>query len=618
MREGDRLGDFEDRVEAAYTAGWVRRDPDALPEIEALAERAFAERHATAAVRLAVARARVLRVLGRLGDAVSVMDRALLLADELPVDLEARVTLLNYRALIAIDAGDLPDALAPAVLAWTLARETLPDLAGISATNLGMCLIDLGDFDGGRRWLERAAWEGQPPFSVAHVALGLALAAWRCRDLDALRAPLARLEAIEVPDGVVEQRVSGLKALARAWHAVLSGDPVTALEQVALGRPGFATDGNVSELAELEIVEAEAHRLSEDIEAARAAVARGLALDPDASITQQLHELGGALALQVDPRAAAEHYRAASEAHHTPRAQLGRALGQSLERLERDVHHAEHALRVTNDALRRANRELDEARKSLVARVEAATEELRVEVGVRKDAERRALAAAEAKSRFLASMSHELRTPLNAILGYTELLAEDPAIEASPDATSDLGHVRASGLRLLALIDDLLELTRTEAGVGEPTLESVDLNDLLAATRDLHPGINVQSEVVQPLMTDGPRLEQLVSQLVRSGLERGGPVDVRAWESDDGRVHIEVRDRGPEVSRSALARIDNPFDHADPRRPDGGLSLALAVARALCASLLGAFRIESGGASEGTRVRVSFARPRYRKVEALR
>lgn len=140
----------------------------------------------------------------------------------------------------------------------------------------------------------------------------------------------------------------------------------------------------------------------------------------------------------------------------------------------------------------------------------------------------------------------------------------------------------------------------------EETLDNVDVGQLLAAVRDHHPGIAIQSDVATPMLSDAPRLEQLVGQLVRGGLERGGPVAVRAFETDDRRVHIEVRDTGPEISPLALARIEDPFGQADPRRPDGGLSLALAVARALCASLLGAFRVRSD--PHGTTVRVSFAR----------
>ena len=89
-------------------------------------------------------------------------------------------------------------------------------------------------------------------------------------------------------------------------------------------------------------------------------------------------------------------------------------------------------------------------------------------------------AASQAKSAFLANMSHELRIPLNAIIGYSEMMLEDAQDEGAAERVSDLQKVRGSGRHLLGLINDVLDISKIEAGKFELTNEPVDLSDILS------------------------------------------------------------------------------------------------------------------------------------------
>src|ERR687897_1527850 len=106
--------------------------------------------------------------------------------------------------------------------------------------------------------------------------------------------------------------------------------------------------------------------------------------------------------------------------------------------------------------------------------------------------------AAETKSQFLASMSHELRTPLNAIIGITEMLREDAADEGQDDLVEPLGRIHRAGNHLLHLINEILDLSKIEAGRLELSLEDVELAHLL----------NEVAKTAEPLAArNGNRLE---------------------------------------------------------------------------------------------------------------
>jgi signal transduction histidine kinase len=203
-----------------------------------------------------------------------------------------------------------------------------------------------------------------------------------------------------------------------------------------------------------------------------------------------------------------------------------------------------------------------------------------------------------AKSAFLARMSHELRTPLNAILGYSELIGEELADAGVELVSDDLEHIRRASNHLLTLIDDILDLSRIEAGelVVEPAtvtltpiLEDV-LSELwgLAAKKRIH----LQAEIAPDLgtlRTDPRRARQIVVNLVTNAIkftDRGGVV-LAANRTPEG-VRIEVRDSGVGIAGPNLSRVFEPFVQVDgtPTRRIGGSGLGLAIVRDL-AQLLG-------------------------------
>jgi signal transduction histidine kinase len=596
-------------VETAYQRGWDRREMAALEELERLDALARQADRPELQAKTALALARLYRIRGDSAAAATLLDRAL--AMDKRVSTQMRILLSNYMGVCLIDGGELASALAPVMHAYTLAREVNPSSAGIAATNLGLCLLDLGDFEGAGTWLARARWEGQTEFSLAHVVFAKAMLAWRASDGAGLQRALVEFGALiddNALDGAERDRVYALWSLARAWAALASGDDDACESAVAHAEEGFGGDGNTSEFAEVCLVQATLAQRQGRLAAASEAVERGLAVQPDPSLAYMLRLLAGEVELaRGEPTRAAEHYRAAAQAHEAPRAALGRTLRRTLERLEQHDEDAAAALEVSNQALRRANRSLDEARRSLEERVAERTEELRAEVAEREAAERRALASDEAKTRFLASMSHELRTPLNAILGYAALLLEDGEDDGAPSEwLEDLGRIQEAGARLLALIDHLLVLARLDAGADDGDTQEHDLEVLLEGAGALA-GVPTKVRLDKPLRTQRAEVPQLVTQLLRTATDRGGAVRLEADERE-GRVRVRVIDAGPRLTDESLAQLHDPFARVDPRKADGGLgqTLGLAVSRALCESLRGSFRVDCSGST--TAVSATFVR----------
>lgn len=274
-------------------------------------------------------------------------------------------------------------------------------------------------------------------------------------------------------------------------------------------------------------------------------------------------------------------------------------------------------IQVSKDALARANDELE-------VRVTRRTEQLAKACDA-------AEAASQAKSEFLANMSHEIRTPLNAVLGFAELLRHD-SNDVSPEERDEyLDTIHTSGAHLLQLINDILDLSRVEAGHLEVELRECSPRVLLAevvallSVRARERGLELNYHWIGPqpesIETDEHRLRQLLMNLVGNAikftstgrvdilaeLERvDGPHEIAMNESNrsttnsavplqEFRLRVDVLDTGIGIDSERLAHIFEPFNQADTSitRRYGGTGLGLAISRRVATALGGSLEVRS-------------------------
>jgi len=211
-------------------------------------------------------------------------------------------------------------------------------------------------------------------------------------------------------------------------------------------------------------------------------------------------------------------------------------------------------------------------------------------------------AANLAKSQFLANMSHELRTPLNAIIGYAEMLQEDAEDNGDDTAVQDLNRILTAAKHLLALIGEILDLSKIEAGRMEAVAGKFDpiemLDDLIETVRPIAQGNgNEMTLTGSPLggdvNTDSMKLRQCVLNLLSNAAKftKNGKIDIafdRKLYNGVEQLFITVRDTGIGMSKEHVSRLFQPFVQADPSitQQYGGTGLGLTITRRL-AQLLG-------------------------------
>jgi CheY-like chemotaxis protein len=217
--------------------------------------------------------------------------------------------------------------------------------------------------------------------------------------------------------------------------------------------------------------------------------------------------------------------------------------------------------------------------------------------------------ANRAKSQFLANMSHELRTPLNAIIGYSELLRDDAVDSGQEDVASDLHKIHSAGSHLLALINDVLDLSKIEAGKMELFLEPFELATLLdhvvSTVRPmvLKNGNHLEVRAPQSLgsmVADHTRVRQVLLNLLSnaSKFTAQGTVilEVSHHDTPAGEtIAFRVTDTGIGMTPEQLGRLFQPFTQADSSttRKYGGTGLGLAISRRFCQMMGGDITVES-------------------------
>jgi len=237
---------------------------------------------------------------------------------------------------------------------------------------------------------------------------------------------------------------------------------------------------------------------------------------------------------------------------------------------------------------------------SLEAKVARRTQQLEV-------ARRRAEVSSEAKSVFLANMSHELRTPLNAILGYSQLLRRGPDLDRRQ--RDGLATIQRSGEHLLGLINDVLDMSRIEAGRFELVVTPVQLAPLIDGVVDIfrvsaaEKGISLRASLGEDMpcciRTDERRLRQILLNLIGNAVKFTaiGGVEVRAsrvpTESTEY-LRIEVLDTGPGIPADALEAIFHPFEQAgDAAQRAAGTGLGLPISQQIAGMMSGEIRVSS-------------------------
>ena len=221
-----------------------------------------------------------------------------------------------------------------------------------------------------------------------------------------------------------------------------------------------------------------------------------------------------------------------------------------------------------------------------------------------RQAEKAASTANQAKSQFLAHMSHEIRTPLNSILGMNELLAEKVGDQ---QLLSYITTTRLAGESLLALISDVLDLSKIEAGqltlASEPIIlrklikRGVAIQQGFAKEKGLTITAKLDPDLPHQVLGDPDRLQQIFLNLLNNAIKftDSGTVAISAWPTADGRLHIRVADTGIGISQEAVETIFDSFIQADAdiTRKYGGTGLGLTICNNLAESMGGKLTVES-------------------------
>jgi two-component system cell cycle sensor histidine kinase PleC len=282
-----------------------------------------------------------------------------------------------------------------------------------------------------------------------------------------------------------------------------------------------------------------------------------------------------------------------------------------LKTKEESLEESIRALRETRGQLERRTHELSE----LALNLEHARDE--------------ALGAARAKANFLANMSHELRTPLNAVIGFAELLAAGTSGPLTPQQSEYLEDIRGSGSHLLDVINDILDLSKADAGKIQLEQEDIHVGDFLrgtarlmtstASAKSLMFTVDVAPEMLKiGVKADRRRLRQVLLNLLSNAIkftEPGGTVSLGGAVAADGALELTVRDSGIGIAADDMDKVFTPFEQADGSlaRKYEGTGLGMALVKALVDLHQGQVALQSA-VGQGTCVTVRLPAARLRRL----
>lgn len=227
-----------------------------------------------------------------------------------------------------------------------------------------------------------------------------------------------------------------------------------------------------------------------------------------------------------------------------------------------------------------------------------------------KKARDAALRANEAKSLFLSSMSHELRTPMNSILGFTQLLQSDTKEALSETQKENIGHISRSGNHLLNLINDVLDLSRIDAGKLMISPENVCIDSVVAEVIAIVESPHTQEARVKNITindrtkqsgvfisADRTRLKQVITNLLSNAVKynkTGGTVNISYEFLDDDMVRLVIEDSGPGIAKKSLKYLFEPFDRLGKETSNiEGTGIGLTITKRLVELMGGDIGVES-------------------------
>ena len=232
------------------------------------------------------------------------------------------------------------------------------------------------------------------------------------------------------------------------------------------------------------------------------------------------------------------------------------------------------------------------------------TERRRVEAQI-QDARAAAESASLAKTNFLAGMSHELRTPLNAILGFAQLMDTDSP-PPGPAQKASIEHILKAGWHLLALINEILDLSKVESGQMPMSLEPVALAEVLGECRAMvmpqASGRGLTLTFPPPslhpfVLADRTRVKQILLNLLSNAIKynsKQGAVEVRCFPGAPGRVRVSIRDTGPGLRPEQVAQLFQPFNRLEQEAgQEEGTGIGLVLAKRLVELMGGVIGVQS-------------------------
>ena len=254
-----------------------------------------------------------------------------------------------------------------------------------------------------------------------------------------------------------------------------------------------------------------------------------------------------------------------------------------------------------------------DSQSELIKEIERHQDTLKALTNAKDDAER----ANGAKSEFLAKMSHELRTPLNAVLGYSEILLEDAELDGRGEQIADLQKISAAGKHLLAMVNDILDISKIEAGKMALHMENVDLDRLIdevestarpLAAKNTNNFVVERGPTLGMMRADATKIRQTVFNLLSNAAKftQNGTITLSV-RRDNEWLEIVVRDTGIGMSAAEIEQAMKPFRqiNALKRGRGDGTGLGLPLTKAMVEANRARFAINSSP-GDGTLVEVIF------------